>query len=884
MKKIMMAVVILFVAVMVASPGWGLITPPVPTRIQLQARISPAPSTTPDIKLSLDGMSFYSALVSNYNSGTGFMDISYDLPPLTVIKGFKGQALWLKVGATGVPMGPQALTSAPYAFRSAVADRVYGDKVDVTTGEDIWPIEGKSTSTNIMSAGVIGINGGLGVGVMGASAYSSGIFGIAQGAAIQNPFMAKYYTSPLVPAETINAPFAATSGFGNGWAGVSGVSIKNFGVAGRTWAGAPAAGVGGLSTSESGIGVFGIGHIGVLGMDKDHADVYGFLGDAGGGTYTNPGVNNTIGTGVPATGLESNVTIPGIIQPIPFTQGKKLLVGAYGQAGANARGALGVMVKAPLADMVLAEYGVTAFGKTAGGVFESDFGPAVIASSEYGPGIAATSAKIGGNGAPQIKTKLIKTKISYANETYWSTVVVDPELKDAMILGVQSFVQQYNQVQEYRYFDTGFNQGYRYYNEADNGVIYIRGQVYQEIEVLSYGTDEQRAIWNNWFKNQDIFIYVTYQKIDVPMIAFTPMETTTKISGMIAAELAAGGTGKTSGDTMAKGAVFPASAADGDLFYLTTTSGTNTPGVYVYRVGMSWHKVATDVELGNYATTASLANYATTGTLANYATTASLASYATKASLGTLATKSSLVAADIPALDATKITTGSFANTRITGLGALATKSSLVAADIPALDATKITTGSFANTRITGLGALATKSSLVAADIPALDATKITTGTIASARLTGTYAIGISGNAATATTADNSLALGGVLATNYATVTYVNTRTTIFNSDLRLKSDITPVSGALGKVAALQGVSYKWKDAAAKGLPTVTQLGLIAQDVEKVAPELVSDAADGYKQLNYNGMSALFVESIKELKAENEALRARVKALEDKTK
>jgi hypothetical protein len=110
-------------------------------------------------------------------------------------------------------------------------------------------------------------------------------------------------------------------------------------------------------------------------------------------------------------------------------------------------------------------------------------------------------------------------------------------------------------------------------------------------------------------------------------------------------------------------------------------------------------------------------------------------------------------------------------------------------------------------------------------------------------------------------------------------------------SDLRLKSDITPVSGALGKVAALQGVSYKWKDAAAKGLPTVTQLGLIAQDVEKVAPELVSDAADGYKQLNYNGMSALFVESIKELKAENEKLRgeneavkARLKALEEKIK
>ena len=55
---------------------------------------------------------------------------------------------------------------------------------------------------------------------------------------------------------------------------------------------------------------------------------------------------------------------------------------------------------------------------------------------------------------------------------------------------------------------------------------------------------------------------------------------------------------------------------------------------------------------------------------------------------------------------------------------------------------------------------------------------------------------------------------------------------------------------------------------------------MIAQDVEKILPELVNETSDGIKALNYNGITALLVEAVKELKAKNTALEARIAALE----
>ena len=101
---------------------------------------------------------------------------------------------------------------------------------------------------------------------------------------------------------------------------------------------------------------------------------------------------------------------------------------------------------------------------------------------------------------------------------------------------------------------------------------------------------------------------------------------------------------------------------------------------------------------------------------------------------------------------------------------------------------------------------------------------------------------------------------------------------TALSSDKKLKENITVVDGALEKVSQLNGVTFDWKDG--RG----SSAGVIAQDVEQVMPELVSEKTalgdtEEHKVVDYNGLSSLFIEAIKELKEQNELLKAEIEAL-----
>jgi len=108
-------------------------------------------------------------------------------------------------------------------------------------------------------------------------------------------------------------------------------------------------------------------------------------------------------------------------------------------------------------------------------------------------------------------------------------------------------------------------------------------------------------------------------------------------------------------------------------------------------------------------------------------------------------------------------------------------------------------------------------------------------------------------------------------------------------SDARMKKNIKRLTASLNKVAMLEGVSFDWKTEAYadRGLSDDKQIGLIAQEVEKVMPELVRTGSDGYKSVSYSKLTALLVEAVKELesqnntaieqlKSENEALKAQI--------
>jgi len=101
------------------------------------------------------------------------------------------------------------------------------------------------------------------------------------------------------------------------------------------------------------------------------------------------------------------------------------------------------------------------------------------------------------------------------------------------------------------------------------------------------------------------------------------------------------------------------------------------------------------------------------------------------------------------------------------------------------------------------------------------------------------------------------------------------------SSDRRLKRDITPFASVLNQLTALQPVHYYWRatEFPNRHFGNSQAAGLIAQDVEQVLPELVETDSDGYKAINYSKLPLFTIQAMKELKAENDALREQVAAL-----
>jgi len=103
-------------------------------------------------------------------------------------------------------------------------------------------------------------------------------------------------------------------------------------------------------------------------------------------------------------------------------------------------------------------------------------------------------------------------------------------------------------------------------------------------------------------------------------------------------------------------------------------------------------------------------------------------------------------------------------------------------------------------------------------------------------------------------------------------------------SDSRLKDNIIPISGALDKIKSLRGVSYTWNSGKKKGKQDI---GLIAQEVEKVIPEIVKDKKlplmDGidpdetYKTIDYEKIIAVLVEAVKDQQKQIDNLEKQIK-------
>ena len=84
-----------------------------------------------------------------------------------------------------------------------------------------------------------------------------------------------------------------------------------------------------------------------------------------------------------------------------------------------------------------------------------------------------------------------------------------------------------------------------------------------------------------------------------------------------------------------------------------------------------------------------------------------------------------------------------------------------------------------------------------------------------------------------------------------------------YSSDARFKDNVTKIPNALDKINQIGGYEYDWNDkqTSYEG----HDVGVIAQEIEKILPELVTTRDNGYKAVKYEKLVALLIEGIKEL-------------------
>jgi hypothetical protein len=136
-----------------------------------------------------------------------------------------------------------------------------------------------------------------------------------------------------------------------------------------------------------------------------------------------------------------------------------------------------------------------------------------------------------------------------------------------------------------------------------------------------------------------------------------------------------------------------------------------------------------------------------------------------------------------------------------------------------------------------------------------------TTGSFSSgiSATTGTFSSNVSGangsfsSGISSTTGSFS---SGISATTGSFSSNVTANDFNSTSDKRLKTNILPLNNALDKVKKLEGVSFK--------INNESKIGVIAQDIQKVIPEVVNKKEDGYLSVSYGNIVGLLIEAIKE--------------------
>ena len=124
----------------------------------------------------------------------------------------------------------------------------------------------------------------------------------------------------------------------------------------------------------------------------------------------------------------------------------------------------------------------------------------------------------------------------------------------------------------------------------------------------------------------------------------------------------------------------------------------------------------------------------------------------------------------------------------------------------------------------------------------------------------------------------SSLGVGTAASGTAGEIRATNDITAFYSSDRNLKTNINVISNALIKLDEISGVSFDWNDIALAMYPdrTYNDVGVIAQEIEAVLPQVVTTRDTGYKAVKYEKIIPLLIQAIKELKSEVDTLKQQI--------
>jgi len=143
----------------------------------------------------------------------------------------------------------------------------------------------------------------------------------------------------------------------------------------------------------------------------------------------------------------------------------------------------------------------------------------------------------------------------------------------------------------------------------------------------------------------------------------------------------------------------------------------------------------------------------------------------------------------------------------------------------------------------------------------------------------------------TTTYLTGALGVGTNTPTTVGLIRATNDVIAFYGSDERLKTNVEPIRGSLDKLSQINGYEFDWIEMKGIHENEGHDIGVIAQEIEKVLPEIVTTRDNGYKAVKYEKLVALLIETNKELLKQieninnnNHKLLKRIETLEQKIK